>query len=130
MSTVIRTLKTDLQGRCFHTLGTDGVVRVFHFNTGEVIDAVGLSPVQIKEWQERRPFDQATEDQFRGVDDRTASEEDMFNPSQDIVPQRPERGFVERYYETFEERKREGFQKDPDVLACNTQRCIYTLDLR
>lgn len=121
-------LKTEPNGRCFHSLGTDGVVRVWHFDTWEVIDAVGLSPAQIKEWLERRPFDQAKEDKFRGVDGRGVSKEDMFNPPQEIVPERPSKEFLDKHYQAVDERKREGWKGDPDAGACNVKRSTYNLD--
>jgi hypothetical protein len=125
---VVGGLKTEPSGRCFHSLGTDGVVRVWHFDTWEVIDAVGLSPAQIKEWLERRPFDQAKEDQFRGVDGRGVSKEDLFNPPQEIIPERPSQEFLHKHQQAVDEQKRNEFQRDPNALACNAKRSIYNLD--
>jgi hypothetical protein len=130
---VIRQLKTEPNGRCFRCLGSDGVVRVWHFDLWHVIDAVGLSPLQIKEWLERRPFDQAQEDRFRGVDGRTVSKEDMFDPPADIVPERPPRELVEkhekRHQELMEERKRTGWKPDPNAPKCvPVKRSTYNLD--
>lgn len=121
-------LKTEPDGRCFHSLSTDGVVRVWHFDTWEVIDAVGLSPAQIKEWLERRPFDQAKEDKFRGVDGRGVSKEAMFNPPHEVIPERPSQEFLDKHQQDFEEQKRNGFKKDPNAIACNTKRSTYNLD--
>lgn len=125
---IISRLKTDPNGRCFHSLGADGVVRVWHFDTWEVIDAVGLSPEQIKEWLDRRPFDQAVEDKFRGVDGCNVSRKNMFDPPSDIVPERPSKEFVEKHFQAFEERKRSGKLKDPDAPSCTLRRSSYNLD--
>ena len=125
-------LKSEPNGRCFHHLGTDGVVRVWHFDNWEVIDAVRLSPAQIKEWLERKPFDQAKEDTWRGVDGRGVSEEYLFNPPQEIMPMRPSQEVInahfQRFHEKVEERKRNGFQPDPDAPACGVKRSTYNLE--
>ena len=127
MSAIAR-LKTDPDGRCFHTLGADGVVRVWHFDTWQVIDAVGLSPAQITEWLERRRFDQAIEDKIRGVDGREVSREVMMDPPREIVPERPSKEFVDKHYQAFEERKRSGFLKDPDATSCTAKKSSFNLN--
>jgi hypothetical protein len=76
-------------GHSFSNLGADGVYRVYHSSSFEVIDAVRLSTIQIKELLDRGAFDQATEDKFRGVDGRGVSDEDMFNPPEKIRTKRP-----------------------------------------
>jgi hypothetical protein len=125
---VLGRLKTEPNGRCFRSLGTDGVIRVWHFDDWEVIDAAGLSPAQIKEWLERRPFDQAKEDKFRGVDGRGVSKEDMFNPPQEIIPERPPQELVDKHQQAYEERKRNGFPRNPNAVACKVTRSTYNLD--
>ena len=125
---VIRELQTEPNGRCFRCLGADGVVRVWHFDNWEVIDAVGLSPTQINEWLERRPFDQATEDKFRGIDGRDVSKENMFHPPQELVPERPSQDFVRKHHQAVEEQKRNGFRRDADVIPCTAKRSTYNLD--
>jgi hypothetical protein len=127
---VLGGLKSEPNGRCFRTLGADGVVRMWHFDAWEVIDGVGLSPAQIKEWLERRPFDQAKEDKFRGVDGRVVSKEDIFSPSQEIIPERPSKEFVAKHYQEVEERKRNGVRREPNpnALSCTAKRSTYNLD--
>ena len=62
-----RAFKRDPKRADFFSLGADGVLRVYQFPSFVAIDAVRLSTAQIKEYLDRRPFDQATEDKFRGV---------------------------------------------------------------
>ena len=119
---IIQRLETEPNGRCFHALGADGVVRVWHFDAWEVIDAVGLSPAQIKEWLDRRPFDPAVEDVFRGVDGRDVSSEVMFHPPSDIVPERPSKDFVDKHFQAFEERKRSRPLKDLEAASCTLKK--------
>lgn len=125
---IMRELKTEPNGRCFHSLGADGVMRVWHVDTWEIIDAAGFSPAQIKEMLELSPFDQAIEDKFRGVDGRGVSKEDMFNPAKEIVPERPPRELVEKHQREHEERMRSGPPpRDPNAVACNVKRSSYNL---
>jgi hypothetical protein len=91
---------------------------------------VGLSPAQIKEWLDRRVFDQDTEDKFRGVDGRRVSREDMFNLPEGIKPVRPPQEVFDKHFEEFEERKRNGFPRDPIALSrsCTAKPSTYNLD--
>jgi hypothetical protein len=126
---IIGALKREPNGRSFHCLGADGVMRVWHFDDWVVIDAVGLSSAQIKEYLERRPFDQATEDKFRGVDGRGVSKENMFSPREEIIPERPPQWLVDKHRREHEERKRNGFPRthDPNAVSCRAKRSIYNL---
>jgi hypothetical protein len=52
-------------------LGHDDVYRSFD-GARNVLDAVALSPTQIKQILDRMPWDQETEERFQGVDGRKA----------------------------------------------------------
>lgn len=62
-----RTLKLKRSGICF--VGRDGVFRSFD-GQRNVVDAIALSPQQIKKMLDRMPWDQETEEKFRGIDGR------------------------------------------------------------
>jgi len=69
-------------------LGSDGVMRSFSGpSTRDVLDAVALSPAQIKQYLDRTSWSQETEDRFRGVDGRkVTSHEALFNPADELKP--------------------------------------------
>ncbi|KAH9222371.1 hypothetical protein DL95DRAFT_381197 [Leptodontidium sp. 2 PMI_412] len=84
----VRSLKSDPMG--VFQLGHDGVMRSFD-GTYErnVIDAVGLSPAQIKSFLDHFPvpWSQETEDMYRGVDGRdVVGEEALFHPPDYLRP--------------------------------------------
>jgi hypothetical protein len=114
-------------GQSFSHLGADGVFRVFHSSTYEVIDAVRLSTAQIKEVLDRWPFDQAVEDKFRGVDGRGVSDKDMFNPPEEIRPRRPTEEQLQEVQRMADERKRKGVKKDSNTV-CGLRKSNYNLD--
>jgi len=68
-----------------YDLGSDGVLRSFSGPyKHDVIDAIGLSPRQIKELLDLKPWSQEIEDKFRGVDGRKVTDhEALFNPPED-----------------------------------------------
>ncbi|KAF7955707.1 hypothetical protein EAE96_004632 [Botrytis aclada] len=62
-------LKRDPMG--MYDLGSDGILRSFSGPyKHDVIDGIGLSPRQIKELLDLKPWSQEKEDRFRGVDGR------------------------------------------------------------
>jgi len=90
---VVRPMKRTGSG-CF-TLGSDGVIRSFDGSyERNVIDAAGFSPAQIKQFLDKQPWSQATEDKFRGVDGRkVVDHEALFNPpDSDRPPKLTEEG--------------------------------------
>src|SRR4051812_12568361 len=101
---IFGSLKHDPMGHSFISLGADGVLRSWHSDSFELIDAIRLSPAQIKLVLDRLPFNQATEDKFRGVDGRGVSDEDMFNPPEEIRPKRPSEETLQEHRRSFEER--------------------------
>jgi hypothetical protein len=125
---VIKSLKRDPMGKSFSHLGVDGVFRVFHSESYEVIDAVRLSTAQIKEFLDRSyTFNQATEDKFRGVDGRGVPDKNMFNPPEEIRPKRPTEEEMQEIMRKIDEQKRNGVKKDPNAV-CNLQKSNYNLD--
>lgn len=92
-----------------------------------MIDAVRLSPAQIKESLDRFPFDQAIEDRFRGVDGRGVSDRDMFDPPEEIRPKRPTEEQLKQRERVMDEQKCNGVKKDPDA-ACGLRKSNYNLD--
>jgi hypothetical protein len=140
MTIIFRSLKRDPMGHCFSSLGADGVLRIWHSDSFELLDAARLSPAQIKDYLDRLPFDQAKEDKFRGVDGRGVSDEDMFNPPEGIRIKRPSEEFYQEYHRLVEERKRrrlaeeqererKGVKKDSNaVSSCGLKRSNYNLD--
>jgi hypothetical protein len=131
MSIIFRSLKREPMGHCFSSLGADGVLRIWHSDSFELIDAVRLSTAQIKNYLDRLPFDQAKEDKFRGVDGRGVSDEDVFNPPEEIRPKRPSEEVLQEHRRLIEERKQErkrkGVEKDSNA-TCGRKRSNYNLD--
>ena len=122
-----RSCKRDPNGQSFSTLGPDGVYRVFHSSSFEVIDAVRLSTTQIKEYLDRSPFDQATEDKFRGVDGRGVSDKDLFDPPEEIRPKRPTEEQRQEMQRIMDEQTRNEVKKDSNAV-CGLTRSNYNLD--
>jgi hypothetical protein len=64
-------------------IGTDGIYRVIRYlpsppdqpSDYEIYDAGPMSPAMIKAFLDTRPWSQAREDQFRGVDGRRIPQE-------------------------------------------------------
>jgi hypothetical protein len=138
MSIIFRSLKRDPMGHCFSSLGADGVLRIWHSDSFELLDAARLSPAQIKDYLDRLPFVQAKEDKFRGVDGRGVSDEDMFNPPEEIRPKRPSEEFYKEHRRLLEERKqrrlveerereRKGVKEESNA-TCGKKRSNYNLD--
>jgi hypothetical protein len=126
-------LKGEPTGNCFNNLGADGVLRVYysvyHPKAFEVIDAARLSPLQIKQFLDRFPFDQATEDRFRGVDGRNVPDEQLLNPPEEIRPERPSDEFVREHRRMVEERKRKELETgSKEVRQCGIRRSNHNLD--
>ena len=67
-------------------LGDDGVMRSFTGpSTRDVLDAVPLSPAQIKQYLDMRPWTQEAEDRFRGVDGRkVVDHQALFHPPAEL----------------------------------------------
>jgi hypothetical protein len=114
-------------GQSISHLGADGVFRVFHSSSYNVIDAVRLSTAQIKEVIDRWPFDQAIEDKFRGVDGRGVSDKDMFDPPEEIRPKPPTEEQLQEVQRINDERRREGGKKDSNTV-CGLRKSNYNLD--
>ncbi|KUJ15331.1 uncharacterized protein LY89DRAFT_109012 [Mollisia scopiformis] len=77
-------MKIDPEG--VFMLGTDGVLRSFDENH-MVLDAVGLSPEQIKEMLDQHPWDQEIEDKYRGVDGTNVVDmKQLYEPDEDSRP--------------------------------------------
>jgi DNA-binding transcriptional MerR regulator len=72
-----------------YDLGSDGVLRSFDGPyKHNVIDAIGLSPAQIKELLDSREWSQEIEDRFRGVDGRKVTDpKALFECPEDSKPQ-------------------------------------------
>jgi len=125
---IFPSLKKDPMGHWFSSLGADGVMRIYHSDTFEIIDAVRLTTAQIKQFLDRLPFDQAKEDKFRGVDGLGVSDEDMFNPPEEIRPQRPSEESLQEHRRLVEERKRNKDVKKNSNAVCGRNRSNYNLD--
>jgi hypothetical protein len=130
LGSIIKSFKREPIGSDFFSLGADGVLRVYysiyHPKAFEVIDAARLSTAQIKQFLDRQPFDHAKEDKFRGVDGRGVSDEDMFNPPEEIRPKRPTEEAVREHQRVLEERKRNPVQLDGG--SCGSKKSNYNLD--
>lgn len=83
LSRILREVDLDLMGTTF--LGSDGVFRSFT-GSREVIGAVPFSPGLIKALLDRMPFEQETEDRFRGVDGRHVPRDQWYRPADSDVP--------------------------------------------
>ena len=108
-------LKRDPQG--MFDLGSDGVLRSFDGPyKHNVIDAVGLTPAQIKELLDARPWSQEIEDKFRGVDGRQVTDhKSLFEPPLDSRPREHTKESLEKAKEEAEKmnrKMREQMEKD------------------
>lgn len=127
----MRSLKREPTGHGFLMLNSDGVLRQYHSDTYEVIDAVRLSPAHIKEFLDEhvRPFDQAEEDRLRGVDGRRVPDEELLNPSEAVRPKRPtEEEFKERRRRVDEENARRADDAKNGVVYTRPPRGNYNLE--
>jgi len=68
----------------------DGVMRFFTGpSTRDVLDAVPLSPTQIKQYLDLGPWTQEQEDRFRGVDGRkVVDHQALFHPPDALRPEK------------------------------------------
>ena len=66
-------------------MGPDGVLRTLTPDC-DVIDAIGLPPRLIKAFLDRTPFDQKTEDMFRGADGTKVPREQWWKPDPSLLP--------------------------------------------
>jgi hypothetical protein len=123
----IPSLNRDPLGHSFSSLGADGVLRVYHSDSFEVIDAARLSTAQIKDYLDRLPFDQAKEDNFRGKDGLSVPDEDLFNPPEEIRPERPPPELVEKVQRLFEERQHKEVKMESSAVCKPGKRSNYNL---
>ena len=65
--------------------GTDGILRSLTADR-DVVDAVALPPRLIKAFLDRRPFNQESEDMYRGVDGSKTPKEQWFHPDKISLP--------------------------------------------
>jgi hypothetical protein len=137
--TLMSSLKRNANGHGFSGLGSDGVLRSFDGPFKHtVIDAVGLSPQQIKELLDKQEWSQSVEDKFRGVDGRMVSREQMFSPlPQDCFPDDTEESIAEKKMKIAELNRKLDEQIEKDRLAgvdvdskyaCARVRSDYNLD--
>jgi len=128
---IIKSFKREPTGSDFFSLGADGVLRVYysiyHPKAFEVIYAARLSTAQIKQFLDRQPFNQAKEGKFRGVDGCGVSDEDMFNPPEEIRPERPTEEAVREHQRVLQERKLNPVKVDGG--SCGSKKSSYNLDL-
>jgi hypothetical protein len=111
-------------GQSISHLGADGVFRVIHSSSYDVIDAVRLSTAQIKDVVDRWPFDQAIEDKFRGVDGRGVSDKDMFDPPEEIRLKRPTEEQLQEFQRINDQQKRKGVKKGSNTV-CGLRKSNY-----
>ena len=84
-------------------LGFDGVLRTFD-KERNVVDAVGLSPAQIREYHEGIPMNK----RFLTADGRNISREKWFHPDAENVPRKPTEQEYAESAARFEEYRRSG----------------------
>jgi hypothetical protein len=132
VGSIIKSFKREPTGSDFFSLGADGVLRVYysvyHPKSFEVIDAERLSPVQIKDFLDRLPFDQAKEDKFRGVDGRGVPDEHLLNPPEEIRPERPSEEMIKEHQRMVEERNRKLAKMDSKPVCRPGKRSNYNID--
>ncbi|KAF4947585.1 hypothetical protein FGADI_10316 [Fusarium gaditjirri] len=80
---IMRSMKRDPDGYGMSALGFDGVLRTFDAERN-ILDAVGLSPTQIREYYEGLPMPE----RFLTADGRNVSLKDMFHPDPENVPKK------------------------------------------
>jgi hypothetical protein len=90
----LASLKKPPDGKYFRSLCGDGVFRILTWlstppdlPTGiAVYDGLPMSPDLIKAYLDRKPWNQETEDRFRGVDGRRVPQEQWLKPLPGILP--------------------------------------------
>jgi hypothetical protein len=111
LSSVLKTLRPDPSFMGCFSLGTDGIMRSLTTDR-DVIDAVALSPRLIKAHLDRMPFDQKTEDTFRGVDGTGVPREKWFHPDKSLLPPPMSEEVKEQTKKVIEENKELFAKKD------------------
>ena len=94
-------------------LGTDGVMRSFSGPfTRDVIDAVALSPDQIKLYLERSSMAKEVGDKFHGVDGRNVVDyEALYHPPEELRPPNMTEEEVRKQTVEIEEHNRKLYEK-------------------
>lgn len=90
----LASLQKPPDGKYFRSLCSDGVFRILTYlptppdlPTGiAVYDGLPMSPDLIKAYLDRKPWNQETEDRFRGVDGRSVPQEQWLQPLPGILP--------------------------------------------
>ncbi|KAH7020730.1 uncharacterized protein B0I36DRAFT_320680 [Microdochium trichocladiopsis] len=100
---IFDTMKKAPDGRGINALGYDGVLRSFD-EERNVVDAVGLNPIQIREYYENFPLPK----RFLAADGRNISREDMFNPAAENIPRKPTEEDIAKMKAHNEELERRG----------------------
>ena len=95
-------------------LGFDGVLRTFD-KERNVVDAVGLSPAQIREYYEDIPMNK----RFLTADGRNISREKWFHPDAENVPRKPTKEELDESNARFAEYKRSGLVCSPSDKAAD-----------
>ncbi|KAI9163916.1 hypothetical protein HJFPF1_05548 [Paramyrothecium foliicola] len=116
-------IKTLLQSMKYHQngfthIGKDGVLRVIHSQTYEVIDARGLRPQEITELLDFLPKDKMVAEDYQGLNGtKVTSYEDLYRPAEGILPKKPSeaealerRRFIEEQKQAFRETKATGVE--------------------
>ncbi|KAI1498858.1 hypothetical protein F5X99DRAFT_392001 [Biscogniauxia marginata] len=116
---VLRSLERDPTGKGFSALGVDGVLRTFSADY-TIVDARGLTPAQIKEMLDSRPWSKDAEDAYRGADGTKVSQEGLFNPPPEILPKKPSAEEKARLRREIEEQQRQirEARKRGELPAC------------
>ncbi|TGO44096.1 hypothetical protein BCON_0605g00010 [Botryotinia convoluta] len=130
----MRQLKRDHSGKGCVMVGHDGVCRSFDGDRN-VVDAIGLSPRQIKELLDRTEWTQEIEDRFRGIDGRNVTDHKaLFDPEDDLRPRKfteDDKLKIKKHNEELQERieqeKRDGVNV-AEKYACGKQKSDYNLD--
>jgi hypothetical protein len=90
----LASLQKPPDGKYFRSLCSDGVFRILTWQptppdlpTGiAMYDGLPMSPDLIKAYLDRKPWNQETEDRFRGVDGRTVPQEQWLRPLPGVLP--------------------------------------------
>ena len=136
----LASLKKPQDGKYFRSLCNDGVFRILTWlptppglPTGiAVYDGLPMSPDLIKAYLDRKPWNQETEDRFRGVDGRKIPQEQWLQPLPGVLPslgsktEREEKRMGERMQ--LEERIARG--EMGEEVACGSVQSNYDLQPR
>jgi hypothetical protein len=135
-------LKRPADRKCIRSLGPDGVIRILHYlptpddeeSQIEVYDALPLSPAQIKIYLDRKPWSQATEDRYRGVDGTTVQKDQWMNPPEGVLPRmgtRNERlAEIRRIKEQLDREYKEIEARGEQIPSCGMIMSDYDLSPR